>query len=382
MYDNICNFKSLLYSYKEAKKCKRFKRNIVDYGFFLENNLLKLQKELITEIYLPSPYLCFTVYETKVRKVAAPAFRDRVLQHCLVSQIEPLFERRFIYDSYACRKGKGTHLGMRRVKKFLQAARSKYGKDAPIYCLRMDVRKFFASVSWDVLLFCVNKTVVCEKTRRLIEKIITQYRFFNLKGEYINPTEDVMNINKRCGLPIGNLTSQLFANIYLNELDHFVKETLKVRWYARYMDDFLVIHPDKNYLKQLKDDIKLFLEYHLQLELSANKVVVQNTKSGIPFVGYLIFYDHVRVRGKTLIRMRRKLKSKTELFERKGDSRKFKAVRSSIKGHLKFANSYNLQKILFKDNLSAKQVKKKKIAYEQLKLFTFVFAVFSISCIS
>jgi retron-type reverse transcriptase len=358
MYKKIADFKNLIIAYQKARKCKRYKRNIVRYAFLLENNLLQLRKELDLESYSPSSYICFTVTDPKIRKVAAPAFRDRVLQHSLVSQIEPLFERKFIYDSYACRKNKGTHFGLRRVKKFLMAARSKYGKDTPIYCLRLDIEKFFASVSWDVLLKIINKTVLCEKTKKLIEKIVTKHHCFDNRGHPIESPADVVRPKERLGLPIGNLTSQLFANIFLNELDHFVKEKLRIRWYARYMDDFLIIHPKKNYLKKARDEIKQFLKYHLKLNLHPKKVIIQNVKDGVPFVGYLIFYDHVKIRGSTLLRMRRKLKRR----------RLNKATLSALRGHLKHANAYNLQKNLL-DNLK-KPPKKIKIKTDgQLKLF-------------
>ena len=365
MYDDICNFKNLIAAYKEARKCKRFKVNIVDFGYYLESNLLRIQRELLDETYLPSPYVCFTVYDPKTRKVAAPAFRDRVMQHSLVSRIEPHFDSQFIYDSYACRRDRGTHFGMARIKRFLQAARSKYGKQTHIYCLRMDVKKFFASVSWDVLLTCVNKTIKCEKTRKLIEKIVTKYKFFNLKGKFIDPPPDVVVPEKRQGLPIGNLTSQLFANIYLNQLDHFVKETLKIKWYARYMDDFLVIHPDKNYLRQIRNDIKTFLEYELKLQLHPKKVIIHDVNQGIPFVGYRIFYDHVLIRGKTLVRMRKKLKLRKLMIEKGDDDFSIEACLCSIREHLNRADAFGLQNNLF--NVLNQKTKIKHT--EQLRLF-------------
>jgi len=372
MYKDIYDFNNLLKAYQEARKSKRYKRNIVRFGFFLESNLLRLQKELISETYMPSSYVCFTVYDPKTRKVAAPAFRDRVLQHCLVARIEPLFESKFIYDSYACRKKKGTHFGSKRIKRFLQAARSKNGKDIPIYCLRLDIEKYFASISWDVLLSLVNRNINCPKTKELIEKIITNHRCSDPKGQLIPPPLDVVNKQMRRGIPIGNLTSQLFANIYLNELDHFAKETLHLRWYARYMDDFLVVHPDKNYLMQVKEQIREFLSDHLRLRLHPKKVIIQNVKNGIPFVGYLIFYDHVLIRGKTLLRMRQKLKLKRLKSEKSNALNTLQATYSSIRGHLKYANTYGLQKNLFEDkniqsNLS---IKKGETFCEQLKLFS------------
>lgn len=368
MYKSICEFKNLLKAYQMARKCKRYKRNIVDYGFFLESNLFKLQRELISENYMPSSYVCFTVFEPKTRKVAAPAFRDRVLQHSLVSQIEPLFESQFIYDSYACRKNKGTHFGLKRVKKFLQAARSIYGKNTPIYCLRMDIEKFFASVSWDVLITATNKTIPCEKTKKLIEKIVTKHRCFDINGNFIK-APDIINSEKRKGLPIGNLTSQLFANIYLNELDHFVKETLRVKWYARYMDDFLIIHPDRNYLKEMRNAIKMFLEYELKLKFHPKKVIIQNVKDGLPFVGYLIFYDHVLVRGSTLLRMRRRLKKRRVKSMEENDDKPLKAHYSALRGHLQRANAYRLEKNLLEQSIIKPKAKKIKMLNEQLKLF-------------
>jgi len=369
MYKKICEFNNLLKAYQMARKCKRYKKNIVDYGFFLESNLFKLQKELVTEVYLPSSYICFTVFDPKTRKVAAPAFRDRVLQHSLVAQIEPFFDSKFIYDSYACRKNKGTHFGLNRIKKFLQGARSIYGKSVPIYCLRMDIEKFFSSVSWDVLITATNKIIPCEKTKKLIEKIITKHRCFDINGNYIKSPYDVINPEKRKGLPIGNLTSQLFANIYLNELDHFVKETLHVKWYVRYMDDFLIIHSDRNYLKKMRDTIKIFLEYELKLSFHPKKVIIQNVKDGLPFVGYLIFYDHVLVRGSTLLRMRRRLKKRRIKSMEENDDKPLKASLSALRGHLQRANAYRLTKNLFEQPPVKLKIKKEKKNTEQLKLF-------------
>lgn len=368
MYTEIYDFKNLLRAYQEARRYKRYKENITHYSFLLESNLLRLQKELMTENYVPSTYVCFTVYDPKIRKVAAPAFRDRVLQHSLVSRIEPLFDSKFIYDSYACRKNKGTHFGLQRVKKFLQAARCKYGKDTPIYCLRMDVEKYFASISWDILLEIINKTIVCPRTRKLIEKIITKHSCANVHGNPIKPPPDIIREENRQGLPIGNLTSQLFANIYLNELDHFVKEKLRIRWYARYMDDFLVIHPNKDYLKQVREEIRQFLKNHLQLNLHPRKVITQNVKTGIPFVGYLIFYDHIKVRGKTLLRMRRKLKKRRIEVARKKGGKSIEATYSSIRGHLKHANAYALEKNLLEEQHFEKKTSEKQPPV-QLTLF-------------
>ena len=349
MYERISAFSSLLASYYRARENKRYKDTILRFGFYLESNLFKLQQELINETYSASAYSCFTVHDPKERTVTAPAFRDRVMQHSLIAEIEPVFERFFIYDSYACRREKGTHFALMRFKKFLASARSIHGPHVPLYCLRMDISKYFASMLWDVLLPLVFKRIPCVRTHRLIEKIITQYQFFDhKKGVTFTPSDRVLSPKERRGLPIGNLTSQLFANIYLNELDHYVKDTLRIRWYGRYMDDFLILHHDKHYLTQIKEDVRDFLAQHLKLSLSDKKVIISNVKNGVPFVGYRIFYDHVLVRGNTLRHMQRKLKQRREEYK-KGNlsSASLRSSTYSIHGHLKYANSWGLKKTMF-----------------------------------
>ncbi len=349
MFTTITDFTTLLASYQKARSCKRYKKNILRFGFFLETNLLRLQRELKTGSYMPSPYVFFTVNDPKFRKVAAPAFRDRTLQHSLVSQLEPLFEKQFIYDSYACRTDKGTHFGLSRIKNFLQAARSIHGREQEIYCLRMDIKKFFASVSWDVLLNLVFAKVTDPQTRHLIEKILTQHTCLDTHRRPVLPAPDVLCPRLRRGLPIGNLTSQLFANIYLNVLDHFVKEQLHIRWYVRYMDDFLIIHPDRQYLEKIKKTIESFLAAKLKLQLNKGKVIIANVKYGVPFVGYRVFYDHVLVRGSTLLRMRRKLNIRRKERKRgKITRREFQSSLASFRGHLKFANGHYLSQNLFR----------------------------------
>lgn len=348
MYDTITSYPSLLVAYYRARKCKRYKDTILRFGYYLESNLLRLQHELKSGYYQPSPYVCFTVHDPKTRQVSAPAFRDRVLQHALVATIEPLFEKSFIYDSYACRQKKGTHFGLRRFKKFLQAARSIHGTNAPLYCLRMDVSKFFASISWDVLLPLIFKQVHCLRTQNLIEKILTNYQFFDEKGHVFNPAPFVVSPFLRNGIPIGNLTSQLFANVYLNELDHFAKDKLRVRWYGRYMDDFLVIHHDKVELTRIEKELRAFLKDNLKLVLSDRKVIISNVKNGIPFIGYRIFYDHILIRGPTLLHMQRKLRFKRQEL-RKGNVYQDQLIASvgSLLGHFKHANSYHLKQRMF-----------------------------------
>jgi len=357
MYDKICTFENLLRSYKLARKSNRYKKRICQFDFFLESNLLKIQKELISETFVTRPYNHFIVTDPKTRQIAAPEFRDRVVQHALVDTIEPLFESSFIYDSYACRRNKGTTFALKRIQKFLKAGRSYYGKDEEIYFLKCDIRKFFPSISWDVLLEIVRKKISCPKTLRLIEKIVTTHQVYrklivNPKVQmslFDNPDtlEEVISIKKRTGLPIGNLTSQLFANVYLGELDNFVKHNLKERWYDRYMDDFLIISNDKKHLLLVKDEINTFLNEKLKLTLHPRKSFVQNTKNGVTFVGYRIFYDHILIRGSTLIHFRKKHKKRLKQLKKgKITKEDLRQSELSFKGHMKHADTWNLEKML------------------------------------
>jgi retron-type reverse transcriptase len=362
MFAQICDLEQLVSAYYLARRGKRDKPRICEFDFFLESNLVKLKYLLTSGNYTPSPYAHFTIYDPKTRQVAAPAFRDRVLQHSLVSTIEPSFEKRFIFDSYACRKGRGTHFGAKRVKRFLMAARCINGGDKEVYVLQCDIQKFFQNISWDILLSLIGKVVKCPQTFDLIKKIVTTHEKTTGKaGEELSQlslfstvvTElPAVSVDKKKGLPIGNLTSQLFANIYLNELDHFVKETLRERWYARYMDDFLIIYPDKNHLREAKEKIRTFLKDTLDLQLHPKKVAIKNVAEGVPFVGYRIFYDHMLVRGSTLQRMQKKYRKRIKLFQEGLISKEeLSQTHSSIRGHLKHADAHRLYSFMVKNRV-------------------------------
>jgi len=359
MYEQIYDPANLCAAFTRAQLDNRYKRKICAFSFSLEKNLLRLHYELLKESYIPSPYTYFMLHDPKTRAIAAPDFRDRVIQHALVGCIQPLFEKQFIYDSYACREGKGTHFAAKRLKRFLMAARSINGSIAPIYVLQCDIRKFFQSVSWDVLLGIVSKTITCPKTFALIKTIITtHYNSVPVSNDISSqltlfpekPTGEELSISiaHRTGLPIGNLTSQLFANVYLNELDHFIKDRLHMHWYCRYMDDFLILHNDKEYLIQLRDQINTYLKETLHLSLHPKKLTIKNVADGVPFVGYRIFYDHVLIRGNTLRRIEKNYRNKKkQLKNGRFTKEKLGETEASIIGHLKHANSYGLTKKIF-----------------------------------
>jgi len=232
-----------------------------------------------------------------------------------------------------------------------------------MYVLQCDIRKYFQSISWDTLLSIVGKHIPCQQTFDLVRKIITTHDTAGInaitvrssgQGSLFQDTESgeipAVSVESRRGLPIGNLTSQLFANIYLDVLDHFVKETLREKWYARYMDDFLIIHPNKAHLRYLRDEIGTFLDRELGLELHPKKTIIRNVQEGIPFVGYRIFYDHMMVRGSTLIRMRKKYRKTVKLAKKKVVSEEsLKRTQASIRGHLKHASAKHLTERIFRE---------------------------------
>ena len=369
-FNNLSTITQLLEAYYKVRLGKRTRPVALSYDFDLENNLCLLEYLLKNDRYVPKPYTYFVVTDPKKRHIAAPNFRDRIVHRALVNQIEPVIDKQFIHDSYACRREKGTHFGLKRIKKFLMAARCINGKTKPIYFLKCDVQKYFQNISWDILISILEKKIPDADTIKLIKKIITTHKVYKVKGKLTNLPEQVVSITDRRGIPIGNLTSQLFANVYLNELDHYVKHTLKERWYARYMDDFLIIHADKNHLVQVRNQIEVFLRERLKLTLHPRKVAIQNVDHGVPFVGYRIFYDHILVYAKTVRRFRKRL-HKRQNMEAKGkfSKAKLKLMCDSFSGHLKHANSHHLKQILFRSN-KKDQLKRepKTVKYMQLPL--------------
>lgn len=353
-FSDISGFEPLLHAYEQARRGKSGNESVATFDFDLEHELFLLKYELESGRYRPRPYTRFMVSDPKPRLVSAPAFRDRIVQHSLVALIGPEFEKRFIADSYACRAGKGTHYAARRVRGFLMSARAMYGSDSRYFVLQCDIRKYFQSVDWDILLSTIGKHIRCPEMSDLIRKIVTMHD----QGHRTVAAGEVspVSVEERRGLPIGNLTSQLFANVYLDRLDHFVKETLREKWYGRYMDDFLIVHPDKTHLRRIRERIRDFLWFELRLELHPKKTLIRDVREGVPFVGYRIFHDHMTIRGSTLIRMRKKYRRKKRLVG-KGvvSEEELKQTEASIRGHFSHASTKGLSRNMFGEENSERR---------------------------
>lgn len=324
LYHKIYDFENLYNSYKLAKKGKRYNNDVIRFTRHLERNLITIQNELIWHEFEVGKYNEFYVYEPKKRLIKSLPFRDRIVQHSLNTIINPLLDKRFIYDTYACRADKGTHAGADRVTYFLRKAKRKWDK---VYCLQADVSKYFYSIDHDILMNIYKTKIKCKDTLQLLDKIIRS------DGDGV-------------GIPIGNLTSQLSANLYLNELDQFVKHRLKVKFYVRYMDDFVLIHKDKDYLWNVLEEIEAFLHNKLKLHLN-NKTDIFPIKRGLDFLGYRIWPTHRLLRKKSKKKIKRRMiKYEKQYLAGKLDIKTIQRSLAGWLGHAKFANTYNLRMFL------------------------------------
>lgn len=301
-----------------------------DVGY-LSVRKYELRQQLLSGTYRTGPYRFFRVYEPKERLVAALPFKDRVVQHAIVRVIEPLFERQFIGDSYACRKGKGTHAGADRLQGWLRSCRAQWGR---VYCLKADVKQYFPSINHAILRQLIRRTIKDPKLLEVIDGIIAS-------------TAEDGDPNPK-GLPIGNLTSQLFANVYLNQLDQFVKHRLKARFYIRYMDDFVLLAPDKAILWGWRSQIEQFLKERLALELHPKSSIFPVGPRCVDFLGYRIWPSFRLLRKASVKRMKRKMRRWQRLWA-EGQPLDLARVRASLMswlGHAGHANTYRLRKRL------------------------------------
>jgi retron-type reverse transcriptase len=294
LFPKVYDFAALHAAYIRARAGKRNNREVQHFEQDLEGNLIQLQNELIWGMYRIGEYRPFKIYEPKERNVAALPFRDRVVQHALVAVIEPLWERRFIADSYACRPGRGTHRGADRAQAMLRKVQREHGKVA---IFKADIAKYFQSIDHGILKSLLRKRIACKQTLALLDHIID--------------SANVLHGTPGVGLPIGNLTSQLSANIYLHELDEFVKHGLREPHFGRYMDDFYVVHHDKAHLQSVRIKVEAFLESHLRLHTNhKTQVFPLGMLHGraFDFLGYRIWTTHRRVRKSSIHRITQTLR--------------------------------------------------------------------------
>lgn len=323
IYEQIYDFANLECAYKKARRCKRYRSEVLRYSQNLEENLINLQNHLIWHSYKQGAYRTFYVYEPKKRLISALPFTDRVAQHAINNILEPLIDRRFYYHSYACRKGKGMHKASDVLTKWIYEGTF---EGTPLYAIKADIHHYFQSIDHDRLKAAIRRIIKDAETLALLDRIIDN------GGE-----------NGK-GIPVGNLTSQLFANLYLDRLDKYVKETLHVRHYIRYMDDFVILSQDNARLREILRKIERFLASELGLLLNP-KTTILNCKNGVDFCGYRHFTDHKKVRKTSIRRMKRTIRA-----YRKGiisEERFAKALQSWL-GHIQHADAYLLREGMFR----------------------------------
>ena len=321
LFSKITAVENLFLSWREFKEEKTKKLDVLIFEKDYKNNLYNLHYELQNGSYKHQNYQSFFVKDPKLRHIHKASVRDRVLHHAVFRILYPIFDKCFIADSYSCRIGKGTHKAVSRLEHFARKVSRNNTKSC--YFLKCDVRKYFASINQDILIFLIKRKVDDDNTLWIVNEILNSF-----------PE----------GLPLGNITSQLFANIYLNELDKFIKHKLKIKYYIRYCDDFIILNNDEAYLNKLISVINDFLEANLKLSLHPNKITIRRYSHGVDFLGYVVFPNHRTLRRKTAKRMFRKIKlRKKALAFAKISKDSFDQTIQSYFGVLKHCSSHKLK---------------------------------------
>ncbi len=330
IWQEVISFDNLYRAYLKARKGKSRSVEVAQFNLSLDLNLLRLQRQLQQGLYCPGTYRFFTLYERKPRLIAAAPFVDRVVHHALLNVIEPVIDRQFIHDSYACRKGKGVHAAVDRY----QAWARRYP-----YALKMDISRYFPSIDHLRLQSKLAQKIKDPSVLALLNKII----------EHSPEPCGEPRYQRRCGLPIGNLTSQFFANLYLDAMDHYLKEVCGVKAYLRYVDDFIILADDKAQLHQRLREIEIFLENEY-LCLHPRKANLFRTDKGVDVFGYRVFPDFRQLRNDNGHRFARKLRAASRRYA--DGQRDFAAFQPSVQswiGHALHGDTWGLRKKIFAD---------------------------------
>lgn len=288
-YEDIISIENLLSAWREFVHGKRKKKDVLEFQEDLMENILSLHKSLKDETYKHSTYYAFKISDPKPRDIHKATVQDRLVHHAIYRVLYPFFDKKFIADSYSCRENKGTHKALNRFRVF--AYKVSKNNTRTCWILKCDIRKFFASIDHVVLLQILARQNIDPKTLILIKKIVSSFS----------------STAPNKGLPLGNLTSQLLVNIYMNEFDQFAKHTLKAKRYIRYADDFVIVSENKRWLENLIPKISGFLVEKLKLELHPNKLYLRTLSSGLDFLGWVNFPNHRILRTSSKKRMIRNL---------------------------------------------------------------------------
>lgn len=359
--------KELFEAYYSCRQNKRNTANAIAFEIDYESKLIQLCNEINNGTYQIGRSITFIVNKPVKREIFAADFRDRIVHHLIINKLNLLFEKEFIHDSYGCRVNKGTHFGIKRVDTFIRKCSQNYTQDS--YVLKLDIQGFFVHINknilWQKLEVFITQKYHNTDDKELILKLTKQVVFNNptlncvIKGKRSNwnglpNNKSLFYSPPNCGLPIGNLTSQVFANFYMNTLDHYVKSELKQKYYGRYVDDFIIVHPNKEYLKDLITQLSTFLHSNLQLTLHPKKIHLQHYKKGVKFIGAVILPNRIYIGNRTKGNFYNAIAKQNKVVQtRKPTKAEQEALLSSLNSYLgimKHYKSFKLRKqMIFKN---------------------------------
>ena len=327
IFEEIASVERLFEAWFEFRKGKTKRKDVQDFGRHVERNIFRLHRDLVGGTYRHSDYASFFIQDPKVRHIRKACVRDRVIHQALYTVLTRIFEPRFIHDLYSSRPGKGTHAGVNVLSRMTRKVSKNITR--PCWALKCDIRKFYDTVDHAVLCDIIVKTISDESAMWLIREVIESFHTEGTPGK---------------GLPIGNLSSQVFTNIYLNELDQFVKHSLRVKHYVRFSDDFVLLSESKQRLEETLHAIRHFVQENLRIELHPKKVQIRPLSQGIDFLGYVMLPNHRVLRTSTKRRMKRKLSQRLdEYYREEVSSQSMNQTLQSYLGMLSHADTYKLQ---------------------------------------
>lgn len=333
-YEKICDFQNLYNAHKKARLGKRHKKDVILFEANLAENLWNIKNSLENHTYKVGGYKKFLIYDPKKREIQALSYYDRIVQHVLCDEVlTPFFDKRLIYDNCACRIGKGNHFALNRLSGFMREHYKNYATSG--YFLKCDIKKYFSSIHHQVL-------------KNRLQKIIPDKNILNLLFDIIDSYE----YSPDRGIPMGNQTSQTFALFYLDSIDRFIKETLKIKHYIRYMDDMVLLSNDKSYLKHCLNILTNLIENNLSLSFN-DKTQIFPMQNGVDFLGFHFYLTSTgkvirKLRNSSKIRMKKKIKNlQLKYYNGKIEIDSINTVLASYKGHLKYGHTYRLRKNFF-----------------------------------
>jgi RNA-directed DNA polymerase len=347
VFEQITSSEGLFAAWETFQRGKRSRQDVQRFWRRLESNIFALRRELLSGAYQHGSYESFFVNDPKPRHIRKAQVRDRIVHQALYSVLSQLWERRFIHDVYSARLGKGTHFGVNRLWMVLRRVSRNF--TSACWVLKCDIRKLYDSMDHRILISLIRQRVSDDRAMRVVEAVVSSFHTEGHPGK---------------GIPIGNVTSQIFTNIYLNELDQFVKQELRVRLYGRFSDDFVLVSPRRSDLLVWRTQIEDFLDARLRLSLHPHKVSLRPLHQGIDFLGYVLLPHHRGVRSSTRRRMFRRLEHKAvEVFRGKAESGALAQAVASYLGMLSHANTFDLQRTIENSYGGVSEVENSKAYY-------------------